>query len=161
MRLVWSINRAFALVNKRTILPKRCTSSYFCISEKKLQTNTNLLNKLQIQTNIDVKNPKFYCTSQELVDALKFEEVCEETLESLCEYFDTLIENNPDLKGSDVVYGVSFNKKSMVYFIVASSIYLFSGWCINCFIWIAFRNICYKSSNSKSSNLVKLSNVWT
>ena len=40
------------------------------------------------------------------IDALKFEEVCEETLESLCEFFEDVLENNLHLKGTDVTYGV-------------------------------------------------------
>lgn len=39
-------------------------------------------------------------------DSFKFEEVCEETLESLCDYFEELVESSTHLKGADVLYGV-------------------------------------------------------
>lgn len=41
------------------------------------------------------------------VDPVVFEEVCNETLESLCDYFEELIDQNPTLKGADVTYSVS------------------------------------------------------
>lgn len=43
----------------------------------------------------------------ELIDSLTFERVCEETLESLSEYFEELVENSQHLNASDVAYSVS------------------------------------------------------
>lgn len=43
-----------------------------------------------------------------LVDANTYEIVCNETLESLCDYFDELVESNPNLKDADIIYGVSY-----------------------------------------------------
>lgn len=43
----------------------------------------------------------------EYVDPVVFEEICNETLESLCDYFEELIDQNPSIKGADVTYSVS------------------------------------------------------
>lgn len=40
------------------------------------------------------------------LDPLRFNEVCCETLESLCDYFEEIVESNSHFKNSDVVYGV-------------------------------------------------------
>lgn len=45
--------------------------------------------------------------SLEVVDQVTFEEICNETLESLCDYFEELIEQSPNLKGADVMFSVS------------------------------------------------------
>lgn len=42
-----------------------------------------------------------------LVDLVTYESVCNETLESLCEYFDNLIDNANHLKNTDITYSVS------------------------------------------------------
>ncbi|XP_030032675.1 frataxin homolog, mitochondrial [Manduca sexta] len=42
--------------------------------------------------------------SSEHVDPAVFEEICSETLESLCDYFEELVEAAPNLKGADVTY---------------------------------------------------------
>lgn len=56
----------------------------------------------------------------EYVDPVIFEEVCNETLESLCDYFEELIDQNPSIKGADVTYSVS---KA-------------GSFCISVFIWV-------------------------
>lgn len=43
----------------------------------------------------------------EVLDNNTFDKVCEETLDSLSEYFEELIEVAPHLKSADVSYGVS------------------------------------------------------
>lgn len=52
-----------------------------------------------------------YSTGSELnsalVDQATFEKACEETLESLSEYFEELIEDCDHLKSADVAYSVS------------------------------------------------------
>uniref|UniRef100_A0A1Q3FAV8 ferroxidase n=1 Tax=Culex tarsalis TaxID=7177 RepID=A0A1Q3FAV8_CULTA len=40
-----------------------------------------------------------------LIDSVTFETVCSDTLESLCEYFEQLIEETSFLKAADVTYG--------------------------------------------------------
>lgn len=42
----------------------------------------------------------------DVVDVNTFERVCEETLDSLSEYFEELIESAPHLESADVSYGV-------------------------------------------------------
>ncbi|KPJ03396.1 Frataxin-like, mitochondrial [Papilio xuthus] len=39
-----------------------------------------------------------------LVDPIVYEEICNETLESLCDYFEEIVERSPNLKGADVTY---------------------------------------------------------
>uniref|UniRef100_A0A2A4JJF3 ferroxidase n=1 Tax=Heliothis virescens TaxID=7102 RepID=A0A2A4JJF3_HELVI len=38
------------------------------------------------------------------VDQAVFEEICNETLESLCDYFEELVDASPNLKGADVTF---------------------------------------------------------
>ncbi|XP_075971844.1 frataxin [Anticarsia gemmatalis] len=38
------------------------------------------------------------------VDQAVFEDICNETLESLCDYFEEIVESAPNLKGADVTY---------------------------------------------------------
>ncbi|XP_049870257.1 frataxin homolog, mitochondrial isoform X2 [Pectinophora gossypiella] len=42
--------------------------------------------------------------SSEHIEPAVFEEICNETLESLCDYFEQLVDETPDLKGADVTY---------------------------------------------------------
>lgn len=53
--------------------------------------------KRNFSTNLDEGN---------LLDHVVFEKVCDETLDSLCEYFEELVENATHLKAADVSYGV-------------------------------------------------------
>lgn len=48
------------------------------------------------------------CFSSQVDDTIDFEEICSETLESLSDYFEELIEGAPNLKGADVIYSVRF-----------------------------------------------------
>ena len=41
------------------------------------------------------------------VDQAVFEEICNETLESLCDYFEEIVDASPNLKGADVTFSVS------------------------------------------------------
>lgn len=42
-----------------------------------------------------------------LLDLVTYEAVCADTLESLCEYFDHLVETSPHLKYADITFSVS------------------------------------------------------
>lgn len=44
---------------------------------------------------------------EQQVDPAIFDKFCNETLESLCEYFEELVEEAPNFKKADVTYGVS------------------------------------------------------
>lgn len=48
------------------------------------------------------------------VDPVVYEEICSETLESLCDYFEEIIDDAANLKGADITYSVSlsFRKKN-------------------------------------------------
>ena len=50
-----------------------------------------------------------FSTSGDLVDALTFEKACDETLESLTEYFEQIVEEDDSFKSGDVSYSVSRN----------------------------------------------------
>lgn len=55
--------------------------------------------------NLSSMNPNdFIATS--LIDSVTFESVCSETLESLCDYMEKLVEETNFLKSADVTYGV-------------------------------------------------------
>lgn len=45
--------------------------------------------------------------TSEIVDPIVYEEICNETLESLCDYFEEIVEQSSNLKGADVTYSVS------------------------------------------------------
>lgn len=51
-------------------------------------------------------NRNFVATN--LMDLLAFENVCSETLESLCEYFEEVVESDPKLSNPDITFSVSF-----------------------------------------------------
>ncbi|KAI5646576.1 frataxin-like domain-containing protein [Phthorimaea operculella] len=60
--------------------------------------------------------------SSDHIEPAVFEEICTETLESLCEYFEELVDDDPNLKGADVTYSdgvltVSFGPKHGTYVI--------------------------------------------
>ncbi|XP_072939618.1 frataxin homolog, mitochondrial [Epargyreus clarus] len=42
--------------------------------------------------------------SSEHIELPVYEEICNETLESLCDYFEEIVDQTPHLKGADVVY---------------------------------------------------------
>lgn len=46
-----------------------------------------------------------------LLDLVTYESVCADTLESLCEYFDHLVETAPHLRNADITFSVSDNHK--------------------------------------------------
>ncbi|XP_068631335.1 frataxin homolog, mitochondrial [Battus philenor] len=74
------------LLNQRTFA-NVFNSSYVFLSQKSFSTNTS-------------------STSQpsQIVDPLVFEEICNETLESLCEYFEEILERTSNLQGADVTF---------------------------------------------------------
>lgn len=49
----------------------------------------------------------YFCYRDTLQDSVAFESICEETLESLCEFFDDLVEARTELRSADVSFGVS------------------------------------------------------
>lgn len=53
-----------------------------------------------------------------LMDLMTFESVCSDTLESLCEYFEEIVENEPKLTNPDIVFSVSL----LVFLIVESPV---------------------------------------
>lgn len=53
------------------------------------------------------------------VDQAVFEEICNETLESLCDYFEEIVDSSPNLKGADVTFSVS-----MLFFIELATNFL-------------------------------------
>lgn len=50
-------------------------------------------------------NPNDFIAAS-LIDSVTFETVCSETLESLCDYFEHLVEETSFLKSADITYGV-------------------------------------------------------
>lgn len=66
--------------------------------------------------------------SEELVDSNVFEKVCEETLESLTEFFEEIVESKETLKNGDVTYSVRISSKCLI-FIDKNNFFI--GWCVN------------------------------
>lgn len=60
-----------------------------------------------VTKNCELPATRQYSTTLESSDNVEkavFEEICNETLESLCEYFEEIVEQNQNLKGADVTY---------------------------------------------------------
>lgn len=92
---------------------------------RRIVQHTNLINnsankRVSVTTNFEevknklLNNSGTYCASKRLsstdsstADSATYEKACEETLESLCEYFEELVENASHLRDTDVTYSVS------------------------------------------------------
>lgn len=76
-----------------------------------------IINKLTcVEPSYIVLNRRKFATNQgssfqssDTVDPLVFEEICNETLESLCDYFEEIVEQSAHFKGADVTFSVSSN----------------------------------------------------
>uniref|UniRef100_A0A1B6HEN3 ferroxidase n=1 Tax=Homalodisca liturata TaxID=320908 RepID=A0A1B6HEN3_9HEMI len=71
-------------------------------------TNKNCLITAKAITNRSRQNSllKFSTESPtEEIDSITYESICEETLDSLCEFFEDIIENTSALKTADVTFG--------------------------------------------------------
>lgn len=88
---------------------------------RKVPLNVNTINR-QFQK---VKNNKFYCTTfpptrdqlgSALLDIVTYETVSGDTLESLCEYFEDLVESSPHLRNADINYSVR-RKLFIIYYL--------------------------------------------
>lgn len=94
--------------NALRILPKLIKSRQISVKSQIQILNSQITS----QQHFDCKHgqvAKFSIDVGSQIDPLKFEEVCEDTLESLCDYFEELIENSIHLKGADVTYGVKIS----------------------------------------------------
>lgn len=85
-------------INKYTVAPPLCFYS---------------LQKTCKTWNLKSATREFSSNSQEIsssenVDPVKYDKICNETLESLYEYFDELVDKSANLKGADVTFSVSF-----------------------------------------------------
>ncbi|XP_063703487.1 frataxin homolog, mitochondrial isoform X2 [Culicoides brevitarsis] len=92
-----------------------------CQSQKITKSIRNV-SAIAVQKPLDYRNPQKFPQKQvvrsisnplppsnnldeALVDANTYEIVCNETLESLCDYFDEIVESNSSLKDADIIYG--------------------------------------------------------
>lgn len=71
-------------------------------SLKKLDINPQTLGNHNY--NFSSQPPDFVGT--QLLDLVTFESVCSDTLESLCDYFEDIVENDPKLQSPDITYSV-------------------------------------------------------
>lgn len=84
---------------------------------REINTFTPVLSKLLVKAQVTSCKKVFvnlkinFSSTKELhaadVDPVVFEEYCSNTLESLCEYFEDLIEQSSNFKGADVIFSVS------------------------------------------------------
>ncbi|XP_055586506.1 frataxin homolog, mitochondrial [Uranotaenia lowii] len=84
-----------------------------CLQNRTKQLNTRNVNVFKTSPEeksthrrrwFSSMNPNdFLATS--LIDSATYEVVCSETIESLCDYFEELVEECPHLKAADVTYG--------------------------------------------------------
>lgn len=101
------------LLQRRSVLRGReCMFCFWHKTNVKLRlTEVSIATKQQFGEKIRTVSTKSvhllvnkYCTS-----SVKFEKVCDETLDSLAEYFEELVEQAQHLNAADVSYGVSRN----------------------------------------------------
>ncbi|KAL0882605.1 hypothetical protein ABMA27_001043 [Loxostege sticticalis] len=59
---------------------------------------------LNIQVSRQYSSPSDKVDSSDQVDQVVFEDICNETLESLCDYFEEIIDSSPNFKGADVTF---------------------------------------------------------
>lgn len=64
-------------------------------------------NKLLVNWGAYYASIRHCSTESSTVESATYEKACEDTLESLCEYFEELVENASHLRDSDVTYSVS------------------------------------------------------
>lgn len=82
---------------------------------------------------------KNYCTVTDSLDPITFEKICEETLESLSEYFEELIENSSHLNSADVSYAVS---QVFLMFLLLTMFKNILERCFNNKFWSTLWNLC-------------------
>ncbi|XP_001864042.2 frataxin homolog, mitochondrial [Culex quinquefasciatus] len=97
----------------RRITPQLWTRSSSCLTSR-LQVPTqphtvpecSPLHRQVTITNLRsvTTNPNDFIAAS-LIDSVTFEAVCSDTLESLCDYFEQLVEETSFLKAADVTYG--------------------------------------------------------
>uniref|UniRef100_A0A8D8GDX1 ferroxidase n=1 Tax=Culex pipiens TaxID=7175 RepID=A0A8D8GDX1_CULPI len=97
----------------RRITPQLWTRSYSCLTSQ-LQVPTlhhtapecSPLHRQATITSLRfvTTNPNDFIAAS-LIDSVTFEAVCSDTLESLCDYFEQLVEETSFLKAADVTYG--------------------------------------------------------
>lgn len=103
------------LQNLRRIGPARCKVVQ-ALERQTIRTSTTLsrvildrsrlfrpLPHSSLLNNTDI-NLRYCNNIPEKLDRLKFEQLCSETLTSLADYFEELVESSPHLKNSDVSY---------------------------------------------------------
>lgn len=93
-----------------------------------------------------------------LMDLLVYETLSTETLESLTDYFEQIVDTDAKLKSADVVYSVNFNSLQTL---TNEIIIKISGRSFNSQTWTWNWNIRDKSSNTEPSNLAEFANFWS
>ncbi|XP_022904941.2 frataxin, mitochondrial [Onthophagus taurus] len=112
---------------------------------------TSLLNRKNLTLKCENLQKKF-STENESLDSIHFEKVCEETLESLTEYFEELIENAKHLNEADVSYSSGV---LTVDFGLPYGIYVINRQSPNKQIWLSS-----PTSGPKRYNFVSEENCW-
>ncbi|KAF5286870.1 hypothetical protein FQA39_LY00403 [Lamprigera yunnana] len=118
MRFCCNIVRCRRATFLRPISNVILQENQYCPRKPTVSMVTSILN--QFSNN---SKSRCYCTiPQESVDYITYEKVCEETLESLAEYFEVIVENAQHLKSADVEYSdgvltINFGKPYGTYVI--------------------------------------------
>lgn len=113
---------------------------------------------------LETKRNFIICNFSEL-SSVQYEKVCDETLNSLTEYFEELVEAAVHLSDADVSYGVCMSIERLVIFVLyicddTFEIFV-AGWCVNREFWRAAWYLRYKPSNAEQANLAFFSEIWT
>lgn len=89
------------------------------------------------------------------MDLAAYELLSSETLESLTDYFEEIVDADPKLAKADVAYSVSSCSKHKLKALYMKRFCTISGRCFDCEAWRSFGNVRYKPTNSKSTNLAQ------
>lgn len=86
--------------------PLICETSRRTPTIVKYHLNNKIITHRNFCSTVFSKSPD-YQQNEELMDLTKFEPLCAETLESLTDYFEEIVEADEKLGSSDVSYSVS------------------------------------------------------
>lgn len=98
-----NLMKFFNIQRCSTIVPLMKSVQFPEIS-RKIDTNPNIFNA---KKNFFSSGSSDFVAAG-LLDLNSFENVCSETLENLCDYFEAIVELEPNLPNSDITFSVRF-----------------------------------------------------
>lgn len=128
-----------------------------CATALRLPQNFEFHNLCRRDFSVFSKSPEY--SEVPLMDLLTFESLCSETLESLTDYFEEIVEADPNLQNADIAYSVSLLKKPLSMDCNLKTLRVIVGWSTDCETRIHPRNLRYQPANTEPSNLAQFTNL--